>query len=199
MPVIAVGTVLTSIDDGRQREFGFLTCRSTPAGSTGVFRREYWSIPPGVLEYSAGSTGTFRQGAENKAGDAAVLAAHGMACTGRIGARSSGQCGFFGIFQQICISYSRKFDKFATISLSPKTKESLLTLAWREIALLRTISLSQKTKESLLTLAWREIALLRTILLSRCPQSVHIISRIPVCCNLIYQNNFYPYPLPRRK
>ena len=145
------------------------------AGSTGIFRREYRSIPPGVLEYSAESAGTFRRGAENRAGDAAVLAAHDMACTGRIGARSSGQCGFFGIFQQICISYSRKFDKFATISLSPKTKESLLTLAWREIALLRTI------------------------LLSRCPQSVHIISRIPVCCNLIYQNNFYPYPLPRRK
>ena len=159
------------------------------AGSTGVFRREYWSIPPGVPEYSAGSAGvfrrecrsiplgvpeysagsagTFRQGAENRAGDAAVWAAHGMACTGRIGARRSGQCGFFGIFQQIYISYSRKFDKFATISLSPKTKESLLTLAWREIALLRTISLSQKTKESLLTLAWREIALLRTILLSQ--------------------------------
>ena len=175
MPVIAVGAVLTLIDNGRQREFGFRTCRSTPAGSTGVFRREYRSIPPGVLEYSAGSTGTFRQGAENKAGDAAVLAAHGMACTGRIGARRSGQCGLFGIFQQICIRCSRKFDKFATISLSPKTKESLLTLAWREIALLRTI------------------------LLSRCPQSVHIMSRIPVCCNLIYQNNFYPYPLPRRK
>ena len=153
----------------------------------------------GVLEYSAGSAGTFRRGAENRAGDAAVWAAHGMACTGRIGARRSGQCGLFGIFQQICIRCSRKIDKFATISLSRKTKDSLLTLAWREIALLRTISLSQKTKESLLTLAWREIALLRTILLSRCPQSVHIISRIPVCCNLIYQNNFYPYPLPRRK
>ena len=175
MPVIAVGEVLTLIDDGRQREFGFLTCRSTPAGSTGVFRREYWSIPPGVPEYSAGSAGTFRRGAENRAGDATVLAAHGMVCTGRIGARSSGQCGLFGIFQQICIRCSRKIDKFATISLSPKTKESLLTLAWREIALLRTI------------------------LLSRCPQSVHIMSRIPVCCNLIYQNNFYPYPLPRRK
>ena len=61
MPVIAVGAVLTLIDNGRQREFGFLTCRSTPAGSTGVFRREYWSIPPGVLEYSAGSTGVFRR------------------------------------------------------------------------------------------------------------------------------------------
>ena len=50
MPVIAVGAVLTLIDDGRQREFGFRTCRSTPAGSTGVFRREYWSIPPRVPE-----------------------------------------------------------------------------------------------------------------------------------------------------
>ena len=147
-------------NNGRQREFGFRTCRSTP---------------PGAPEYSAESAGTFRRVAENRAGDAAVWAAHDMTCTGRIGARSSGQCGLFGIFQQIYIRCSRKFDKFATISLSPKTKESLLTLAWREIALLRTI------------------------LLSRCPQSVHIISRIPVCCNLIYQNNFYPYPLPRRK
>ena len=128
MPVIAVGAVLTLIDNGRQREFGFRTCRSTPAGSTGVFRREYRSIPPGVLEYSAGSTGTFRQGAENKAGDAAVLAAHGMACTGRIGARRSGQCGLFGIFQQICIRCSRKFDKFATISLSPKDQRELAHL-----------------------------------------------------------------------
>ena len=154
---------------------GTAFCRSTPPRSTGVPHREYWIIPPGVLEYSAESAGTFRRGAENRVGDTAVWAAHGMACTGRIGARRSGQCGLFGIFQQICIRCSRKIDKFATISLSPKTKESLLTLAWREIALLRTI------------------------LLSRCPQSVHIMSRIPVCCNLIYQNNFYPYPLPRRK
>ena len=44
-----------------------------------------------------------------------------------------------------------------TISLSQKTKGSLLALAWRGIALLRTISLSQKTKGSLLALAWREL------------------------------------------
>ena len=48
-----------------------------------------------------------------------------------------------------------------TISLSQKTKGSLLTLAWREIALLRTISLSQKAKGSLLALAWRGNALIR--------------------------------------
>ena len=46
--------------------------------------------------------------------------------------------------------------KIRTISLSQKTKENLLALAWREIALLRTFSLSE-SRESLLTMPSGEL------------------------------------------